>query len=67
MKLLNRLCNYNLIASLSQTKFENHKICDTCQMGEQIKTFFKSKNHVSMSSSFELCVCICLAQLELVV
>ena len=35
-------------------KFQQDKLCDACQKGKQVKTCFKSKQHISTSNPLEL-------------
>jgi hypothetical protein len=40
------LSKNKLVKGLSHIELKRVKLCDACQMGKQVKTSFKSKNHI---------------------
>ena len=54
MDLLRKLAKQGLLGDLSNLKFSKDKVCDSCQLGKQVKTSFKSKNLVSTTRPLEL-------------
>jgi len=51
---LNKLVSKQLVTGLPNIKFKADKLCDACQKGKQVKTSFKSKQHISTSNPLEL-------------
>ena len=49
MNLITRLNKNKLVRGLPKISFEKDKVYETCQMGKQIKTYFKNKNFISTS------------------
>ena len=47
MNVLSKLIKNELVKGLFHIAFKNERLCDACQMGKQVKTSFKSKNHIS--------------------
>ena len=54
MDSLARLIKLDLVKRLPKINFEKDKICKACQLGKQIKSFFKSKNIISSTRPLEL-------------
>ena len=54
MNLITQLNNNELVRGLSKISFEKYKVCETCQMGKQLKTSFKNKNFISTSRPLEI-------------
>ncbi|XP_060182073.1 uncharacterized protein LOC132611706 [Lycium barbarum] len=52
--LLNKLASKDLVCGLPNVKFKDHKVCDACIKGKQVRTFFKPKKEVSTSRPLEL-------------
>ena len=51
---LNKLVSKKLVIGLPDIKFKSDKLCDACQKGKQVKSSFKSKQHISTSNPLEL-------------
>jgi len=51
---LNKLVSKKLVTGLPDIKLKSDKLCDACQKGKQVKTSFKSKQHISTSNPLEL-------------
>jgi hypothetical protein len=47
MNMLSKLVKNELVKGLLHIAFKKKRLCDACQMGKQVKTSFKSKNHIS--------------------
>lgn len=47
---LNKLIYRDLVIGLPKLKFENDKVCEACQKGEQTKSSFKLKYFVSTTN-----------------
>jgi len=45
---------YKLVKGLSYIAFKKKRLYDACQMDEQVKTSFKSNNHISTERPLEL-------------
>ena len=43
-----------MVKSLPKIYFQKDRICEACQFGKQIKTSFKSKNHISTLKHLQL-------------
>ena len=43
MNLITQLKKNELVRGLPKISFEKDKVCEACQMGKQIKTYFKNK------------------------
>ena len=54
MNLITQLNKNELVRGLPKISFEKDKVCEACQMGKQIKTYFKNKNFISTSRPLEL-------------
>ena len=54
MDHLNKLVKHELVIGLPKLKFVKDKMCDTCQMGKQMKVSFKPKNIVSTNRPLQL-------------
>ncbi|KAH9725866.1 hypothetical protein KPL70_008032 [Citrus sinensis] len=54
MDLISKISKDDLVKGLPKIGFQKDKICEACQFGKQIKTSFKSKNHISTSKPLEL-------------
>ena len=54
MNLITQLNKNKLIRGLPKISFEKDKVCEACQMGKQIKTYFKNKNFISTLRSLEI-------------
>ncbi|KAH9779609.1 hypothetical protein KPL71_007757 [Citrus sinensis] len=54
MDLISKIVKNDLVKGLSKINFQKDRICEACQFGKQIKTSFKSKNHVSTSKPLQL-------------
>jgi len=52
--LLNKIVSKDLVVGLPKIKFENDRLCDACQKGEQTRVSFKPKKFVSTSKPLEL-------------
>ena len=48
MKLISQITTKEIVRGTLKIKFVKDKIYDTCQLGKQIKSSFKSKNQVSL-------------------
>jgi hypothetical protein len=53
MNIISKLVKNELVEGLAHIVFKK-KICDTCQMGKQVKTSFKRKNHILNERPLEL-------------
>ncbi|KAH9778649.1 hypothetical protein KPL71_007414 [Citrus sinensis] len=49
MDLISKIVKNDLVKGLTKINFQKDRTCEACQFGKQIKTSFKSKNHVSTS------------------
>ncbi|XP_070058115.1 uncharacterized protein [Nicotiana tomentosiformis] len=47
--LLNKLVKKDLVRGLAKSSFKDHKVCDACVKGKQVRSSFKPKNEVSTS------------------
>ena len=47
MDLISKFSKNDLVKGFPKIGFEKDRICEACQVGKQIKTSFKKKNHVS--------------------
>ncbi|KAH9705964.1 hypothetical protein KPL70_012065 [Citrus sinensis] len=54
MDLISKIVKNDLVKGLPKISFQKDRICEACQFGKQIKTSFKSKNHVSTSKPLQL-------------
>ena len=54
MNLITQLNKNKLVRGLTKISFEKYKVCEECQMENQIKTSFKNKNFISTSKPFEI-------------
>ena len=54
MNIISKLVKNELVEGLAHILFKKNKLCDACQMGKQVKTSFKGKNHISNERSLEL-------------
>jgi hypothetical protein len=54
MYILSKLVKNELIKGLSHIAFKKQKLCDAWQMSKQVKTSFKSKNHITTKRPLEL-------------
>ena len=54
MDLISKISKNDLVKGLPKIGFQKDKICEACQFGKQIKTSFKSKNHISTSKPLQL-------------
>ena len=54
MDLISKISKNNLVKGLPKIGFKKDRICDACQFGKQIKTLFKSTNHIFISKSLQL-------------
>ncbi|KAH9792991.1 Integrase catalytic domain-containing protein [Citrus sinensis] len=54
MDLISKMFKNDLVKGLPKISFQKDRICEACQFGKQIKTSFKSKNHVSTSKPLQL-------------
>ncbi|XP_070045585.1 uncharacterized protein [Nicotiana tomentosiformis] len=52
--LLNKLIKKDIIRGLPKSKFKDHKVCDVCVKGKQVRYSFKPKKEVSTSSPLDL-------------
>ncbi|XP_075080527.1 putative mitochondrial protein AtMg00300 [Nicotiana tabacum] len=52
--LLNKLVRKDLIHGLPKSSFKDHKICDVCVKGKQVRSSFKPKNKVSTARPLDL-------------
>ncbi|XP_070040269.1 uncharacterized protein [Nicotiana tomentosiformis] len=52
--LLNKLVRKDLVRGLPKSSFKNHKVCDACVKGKQVRSSFKPKREVSTSKSLDL-------------
>lgn len=52
--LINRIVSKNLVVGQPNIKFSKDKICDACQIGNQTRVSFKSKNVISTSKHLDL-------------
>lgn len=52
--LLNKLVSKDLVCRLPKLKFIDHKFCDACVKGNQVRSSFKPKKDVRTSKSLEL-------------
>ncbi|XP_070048833.1 uncharacterized mitochondrial protein AtMg00300-like [Nicotiana tomentosiformis] len=52
--LLNKLVRKDLVRSLPKSSFKDHKMCDACVKGKQVRSSFKPKKEVSISRPFDL-------------
>ncbi|KAH9680653.1 Integrase catalytic domain-containing protein [Citrus sinensis] len=54
MDLISKIVKNDLVKGLPKINFQKDRTCEACQFGKQIKTSFKSKNHVSTSKPLQL-------------
>ena len=54
MDLISQLNKDELVRGLPKINFQKDKFCGACQVGKQIKNFFKNKNFISTSKPLEL-------------
>ena len=54
MDLISKISKSDLVTGLKKISFQKDRIYEACQFGKQIKTSFKSKNHVSTSKPLQL-------------
>ncbi|XP_075082561.1 uncharacterized protein LOC142166868 [Nicotiana tabacum] len=52
--LLNKLVRKDLVRGLPKSSFKDHKVCDACIKGKQVRSSFKPKKEVSTSRSLDL-------------
>ncbi|XP_070054604.1 uncharacterized protein [Nicotiana tomentosiformis] len=52
--LLNKLVREDLVRGLPMSSFKDHKVCDTCVKGKQVRSSFKPKKDVSTSRPLDL-------------
>ena len=52
--LIDRLIKKDLIVRIPHMNFKKDKICNACQLGKQMRKYFRSKNVVSTSRPLEL-------------
>ncbi|XP_075086206.1 putative mitochondrial protein AtMg00300 [Nicotiana tabacum] len=52
--LLNKLIKKDLICRLTKSNFKDHKVCDACAKGKQVRSSFKPKKEVSTSRPLDL-------------
>nr|XP_009590334.1 uncharacterized protein LOC104087531 [Nicotiana tomentosiformis] len=52
--LLNNLIKKDLVRRLPKSKFKDHKVCDACVKGKQVRSSFKPKKEVSTSRPLDL-------------
>nr|XP_016478136.1 PREDICTED: uncharacterized protein LOC107799530 [Nicotiana tabacum] len=51
---LNKLVRKDLFRGLPKSSFKDHKVCDTCVKGKQVRSSFKPKKEVSTSRSLDI-------------
>ncbi|XP_075106827.1 uncharacterized protein LOC107784042 [Nicotiana tabacum] len=49
LTLLNKLVKKDLVRRLPKSSFKDHKVCDACVKGKQVRSLFKTKKDVSTS------------------
>ena len=54
MDLISQLNKDELVRGLLKIIFQKDKVCEACQVGEQIKNSFKNKNFISITRPLEL-------------
>ncbi|KAK2980844.1 hypothetical protein RJ640_020496 [Escallonia rubra] len=54
MDLIKKLLSKDLVRGLPKLRFIKDKVCDACQFGKQLKTYFQAKNVVSTSRPLQL-------------
>ena len=54
MSIVSTFSRKNLVDGLPSLAFEEDKICDACQFGNQVKSSFKSKKYISTSRPLQL-------------
>ncbi|KAF3677293.1 putative MLO-like protein 3-like [Capsicum annuum] len=54
LKQLNMLSSKDMVLGLPKTKFKEEKLCSACVREKQVRSSFKSKNHVSTSKYLDL-------------
>ena len=54
MNLISQLNEDELVRGFHKINFHKEKVCETCQMGKQIKNSFKNKNFISTTRHLEL-------------
>ena len=54
MDFISQLNKDELVRGLPKINFQKDKFCGACQVGKQIKNFFKNKNFISTSRPLEL-------------
>jgi hypothetical protein len=54
MDIFSKLIKNELVKGLPYIAFKKKKLCTACSIGKQVKTFFKSKNHISTERPLEL-------------
>ena len=54
MDIFSKLIKNELVKGLPRIAFKKKKLCTACQIGKQVKIFFKSKNHISTERPLEL-------------
>lgn len=48
------LSSKDMVLGLPKTKLKKEKLCSVCVRGRQVRSLFKSKNHVSTTKCLEL-------------
>ena len=54
MDLISKMVKNDLVKGFPKINFQKDRICEACQFGKEIKTSFKSKNHVSTTKPLQL-------------
>ena len=54
MDLISQLNKDELVRGFPKINFQKDKVCEACQVGKQIKKYFKNKNFISISRPLEL-------------
>ena len=54
MDILSKLFKNELVKGFSYIALKKKKLYDTCQIGKQVRTLFKSKNHILTEKPLEL-------------
>ena len=49
-----KLFKNNLVIGLPEVNFDKDHICEVCQFGKQVKTYFKSKEFISTCRPLQL-------------
>jgi len=64
LRLISKLQRHGLVRGLRRMSYKDDLLCEACQKGKQIKTFFQAKNLFPPQDRLNGYILICLVQLE---